>query len=146
MPARLLLLPLLVLAACAARPPHAETAGSATRLVSARLGQTVAANGLRITPLTVHEDSRCPADAICVQAGTLRLEARLEAEVVAAHRVLVIDQPSSLAGRQVELVAGCPYPFASQPAPPAQRVFVFAVGAGERPKPDNPPDYCAAAR
>ena len=138
---------LLLLTGCAPpqplAPPQAEAAASANVLVSARLGERASAGGLRLTPLRIQEDSRCPADATCVQAGTLRLEARLESESVTAHRLLTLDQPISFAGRRVELVAGCPYPLASRPVPPAERRFVFAVGTSERDPPANPPDYCA---
>lgn len=44
----------------------------------AALGETVLMTGLHITPLAVLEDSRCPAAVQCIQAGRLRLSARVE--------------------------------------------------------------------
>ena len=139
---------LLLLAACAppVQPPapaRAEAIASATALVGARLGQTAPVGALRITPISIQEDSRCPADAACIQAGTLRLATWLQAGTETEHRVLALDQPFRFAGRYIELVAGCPYPLASQPVPPAERRFVFAVGTSPRERPKNPPDYCA---
>ena len=134
-----------MLAACAGAAPALapEPQPDSSALVSARLGQTVRLGALRITPMRVEEDSRCPADANCIQTGTLRLQARLEAESGAAERGLTLDQPLSFGGRRIELVAGCPYPLASRPVPPAERRYVFSVGTSDRPKTDTPPDYCA---
>jgi hypothetical protein len=139
---------LLLLAACTPAgtplaPSHAEAHASAAALVSARLGQTVQVGGLRIRPLSIQEDSRCPADAACIQGGTLRLAAWLQSGSESEHRVLALDQPFRFAGRHIELVAGCPYPLASQPVAPADRRFVFAVGSSPRERPENPPDFCA---
>mgnify|MGYP006908203126 CR=1 FL=1 len=46
--------------------------------VEARIGISGEALGVSITPLSVLEDSRCPIDALCVQAGTVRLNVRIE--------------------------------------------------------------------
>jgi len=43
-----------------------------------RLGETFDVGGIRITPLAVLEDSRCPEGVQCIQAGTVRVKTRLE--------------------------------------------------------------------
>lgn len=45
--------------------------------VTARMGQEVSALGVHVTPLKILEDSRCPIDVTCIQAGTVRLQAKL---------------------------------------------------------------------
>lgn len=67
----LLLLPPLALAACA--PAERPGNASANGVVTARLGETVRLGGLRVRPIAVVEDSRCPRDVTCVWAGRLRL-------------------------------------------------------------------------
>jgi hypothetical protein len=59
-----------MLAGCATVPP--ANAGP-----TAALGQTAVVDGLRIRPIEVVEDSRCPATVQCVSAGTLIVRARL---------------------------------------------------------------------
>jgi len=59
----------LALAACGPKstpppPPPGPTAG---------LGQAAEVNGLRLRPLEVLEDSRCPARVQCVWAGQVRI-------------------------------------------------------------------------
>ncbi len=48
-------------------------------VVAAGIGQTAdLGNGLRVRPLEVLEDSRCPQNARCVWAGRLRLRVTIE--------------------------------------------------------------------
>ncbi|KND47119.1 MAG: hypothetical protein AB199_01665 [Parcubacteria bacterium C7867-004] len=42
------------------------------------LGEIVTAFGVSVTPLEVVEDSRCPANANCIQAGTVRVQGTFE--------------------------------------------------------------------
>lgn len=60
----------LALAACATVPP--ANAGP-----TAGLGQIAAGNGLKIRPIKVIEDSRCPATVRCVWEGKLTVRARM---------------------------------------------------------------------
>lgn len=45
----------------------------------ARLGETVTVGPYRVTPVSVLEDSRCPAKVTCVWAGQVRLQLRVVA-------------------------------------------------------------------
>ena len=59
----------LALAACGPKTPPAPIPPGPT----AGLGQPAEVNGLRLRPLEVLEDSRCPARVQCVWAGQVRL-------------------------------------------------------------------------
>lgn len=60
----------LMLSACATVPP-------ANTGPTAGLGQIATVNDLRIRPIKVVEDSRCPAQVNCVSAGRLIVRARM---------------------------------------------------------------------
>lgn len=45
----------------------------------ARLGETVTVGPYRVTPVSVLEDSRCPARVTCVWSGQVRLSVRIAA-------------------------------------------------------------------
>lgn len=93
-------------------------------ILEARINQEVTAGGANIVPISVVEDSRCPADALCVQAGTVRLNARING----TERTLSLNQAVAVGGKTVELVAVRPYPYASQkPIAPADYRFTFSV-------------------
>ena len=98
-PTLLALAAVLLLGACATVPANSG---------SIRLGQTAKVGPLRVTPLRVLEDSRCPMEARCVWAGRVRLEVRV---VHAGHRgvhELASDRPLTVAGGSLELAGVMP--------------------------------------
>jgi len=65
--------------------PPVGTASTTTEAVVVRdygeatlaLGETAVFEGLTVTPLQVVEDSRCPIDVQCIQAGTVRVQVEI---------------------------------------------------------------------
>jgi hypothetical protein len=70
----------------------------------AHLGETVRVHGIRVTPLRVLEDSRCPQAVTCVWAGQVRLSAR----VGGVTRALTLGQPVAVSAGQLKLAAVAP--------------------------------------
>lgn len=98
-PTLIALAALPLLGACATVPAEAG---------SVRLGQSASVGPLRVTPLRVLEDSRCPMEARCVWAGQVRLQVRV---VHAGHRAVdevVSNKPLALAGGNLELAGVMP--------------------------------------
>jgi hypothetical protein len=133
------LLSLAAAAGCAAAPVARGPA--AEGIVTAALGSTAQIGDLRITPLRLVEDSRCPADAMCVHQGKARVLARVARGATSAEVEMTLGGRPTWFGSRIDLVAVCPYPLASQPAAPADRRFVFSVSATDRTPPEGP-DYC----
>lgn len=79
----------LALAACATTAAAPPSSGVAT----ARLGQSVRVGPLRVTPLALLEDSRCPENARCVWAGQVRIRARIATRDGAGERELTLGKP-----------------------------------------------------
>ncbi|SMP74616.1 hypothetical protein SAMN06296065_107122 [Novosphingobium panipatense] len=77
------------------------------RLIYAALGQTVAVDGPRLTPLQVLEDSRCPMNARCVWAGQVRLRIRIETGT-GGELELTSGKPARVADGTLELVRTSP--------------------------------------
>lgn len=50
-----------------------DTSLSEPVVLTAALGETVRALGVSLTPKEIEEDSRCPSDVACIQAGTVRV-------------------------------------------------------------------------
>jgi len=67
MKALTLLLPAVALAACASIP-MGDGAGR-----TAAIGETALVGGLRVRPVELLEDSRCPATVQCIWAGRVRV-------------------------------------------------------------------------
>ena len=92
----------LVLAACITVYPPDEPTGDAVTF--ARFGETVAVGPVKVTPLALVEDSRCPQGVQCVWAGRVRIASR-HGE---ATRELTLGQPVGVAGGAVTLVEVAP--------------------------------------
>ncbi len=78
-------------------------------LVRARLNETVSlANGARLTPLKVLEDSRCPAGVQCVWAGQVRVSVMIDTNGGSSTAALTDGKPVSAAGGIIELTEIAP--------------------------------------
>jgi hypothetical protein len=74
--------------------------------VTARLGQEVQVGGLRVRPLQVLEDSRCPTDVDCIWAGRIRVKVAVSG---AGEQVMELNRPVTVpGGRSLILVAVAP--------------------------------------
>lgn len=69
-----------------------------------QLGQTRNVDGIRVTPLRVLEDSRCPMNARCIRAGEVRLLVRIDTGRNRAEREIRSNQPIRVADGTLELV------------------------------------------
>jgi hypothetical protein len=96
--------------------------------VTAHLNEEVRIGDVRVKPLEVVEDSRCPPDAACVWAGRLRLRVAING---AAAQVMEMNQPVVVAGGQhLTLVGALPIHWALPPLgvdPNAPKRFTFRL-------------------
>lgn len=91
-----------------------EAALLAPGVVAAAIGQTAdLGGGLRVTPLQVLEDSRCPQNARCVWAGRLRL--RVAVEGVGEREITLDEVAVETARGSFALVAALPGPWTDWP-------------------------------
>ena len=120
--AAILLAPLALTATLASAAPPPRT-------VSARIGETVHVHGVRLQPIAVLEDSRCPENARCVWAGQVRLSVRMGG----VTRELVLGKPVPIVGGTLQLAAVLP-PRGKQnrPIPPAAYRFGFLFQSNGR--------------
>jgi hypothetical protein len=98
--------------------------------VDARLGQTVNVGGPRVTPLEVLEDSRCPMEARCIRAGSVRLKVRIVTGAGRAVREVASDKPLQVADGQLELVGVMPPRSVRGPIKPGDYRFSFRFSGG----------------
>ena len=102
----------LLLAGCATTPP--ASAGP-----TAGLGQVITIKGLRIRPMRIVEDSRCPAHVQCVWAGRIIVETEISGatsyqrhnlELGKASRLATVPMRITLIGAEPGKVAGSEIP------------------------------------
>jgi hypothetical protein len=134
---------LLALAACAA--PRDGRAGPGEFTIA--LGETARAGAVRVTPVAIVEESRCPAEVQCIQAGTVRVELRGSVRGRASQGIAKLGEPLELGGGAwTELVRVCPYPAAPGPIPARAYRFTFLLGEGPSPRSEPVLTGCPAPR
>jgi hypothetical protein len=113
----------------------ADTAGNTGTEVTLKAGETVPVGdeGLQITFLEVTEDSRCPSDALCIQAGqaTITVKAELgNRELGTASLTLgegVGSVPETLEGYTFELTRLDPHPITTMVIQPEDYIAYVVV-------------------
>lgn len=96
-------------------------------VVKARLNQQTGGLGILITPLSVVEDSRCPTDVACIQAGTVRVNARVTVAGKSEEGVFTLGIVETREHQTVTLVAVEPGKVSTKPLTPADYRFTFGI-------------------
>lgn len=94
-----------------------------------RLGEIAAVDGPRVRPDRVMEDSRCPADVQCIQAGRLIVRATVLGGGWSKEVDLTLGVPVPVADGILTLVDATPVPVGSGTAASAAR-FTFKFQGG----------------
>ena len=89
------------------------------------IGQTFRVDGLKITPIKVIEDSRCPMNARCIWAGTVRITARVREGHHVQTRELELGKPLMIRGRALALSDVAPPRVAGGPVRKLRYRFTF---------------------
>ncbi len=110
-------------------PRFTYTANRDSSLIVRRYTKPVTGFGVTITPLKVLEDSRCPADVTCIQAGTVRLSAkvRVDQQGVESTETFAIGEPVSIGGGTITLVSVNPNKSQNTTISPSNYEFMFKV-------------------
>lgn len=95
--------------------------------IETKINDGASALGVRVVPLEVLEDSRCPADVVCIRAGTVRVRTTLQSGMGTAPQVFVLSQPVTTEAEIVTLTEVEPYPYSSRQLKPSDYTFTFTV-------------------
>lgn len=109
--------------------PRAEEGvpASATTTVTVALKETASVAGLELTPLSLEEDSRCPADVQCIQAGTVRVLVRVVSDMGESDMTISLGTPVTTEAETVTLSAVAPAKVSTKTMDPADYRFTFDV-------------------
>lgn len=97
-----------------------------TGVFTLALGETGESHGWKLTPMTLVEDSRCPTDVQCIQAGTVRVSVRVQGAITSDHTLTLID-PERVDGGRVTLLKVEPTPSTKNPLKKSDYRFTFLV-------------------
>ncbi|MDP2705335.1 MAG: hypothetical protein U1D31_00170 [Patescibacteria group bacterium] len=105
-------------------PPKTDTVKTELKT---GLNQKVDGWKISITPISIIEDSRCPVDVTCIQAGTTRVLAKITVETGEKEYVLPLDVPVSVDSRMVTLIRVTPAPRSQYQILATEYRFTFQV-------------------
>ena len=110
------------------QPVKTETSGT----LEAHMGTPAAVLGVTITPTKIVEDSRCPSDVQCIQAGTVRVETHLSdgsgtGTMSTSTQLFVLSQPVTTEAETITLIDVLPVKTSKVSLTPSQYRFVFRV-------------------
>jgi hypothetical protein len=93
-----------------------------------RMGETQSGFGISLTPTGLLEDSRCPPNVNCIQAGTVRLEASLQSGPGGVmSQVFVLGDPVQRGGNTIVLTEVRPEALSGESIATEDYQFVFTV-------------------
>lgn len=95
--------------------------------VVSKIGETASAFSVRLTPHEVIEDSRCPVDVTCIQAGTVRVATTLENGLGTSEQVFVLGQPVTTEAEIVTLVRVEPQAVSTSDIGDGDYIFYFKI-------------------
>ena len=96
---------------------------------SVQMGETVQLADVKITPLSLLEDSRCPSDVVCFWEGTVRINARVESKRGVLEQIFVLNETVETEGGKITLLRVEPSTESTSSFDEGQYVFYFEVRA-----------------
>ncbi len=110
--------------------PAATSTTPRVSTIETRINQGVSAQGLKVTPLELIEDSRCPINAVCIQAGTVRIRTQVQTDpgAIGTSTILTLNVPFPFSStHKVTLTEVMPAPMAGEARSLGDYRFVFRV-------------------
>lgn len=95
--------------------------------IETRIDQGASALGVKVVPLEVLEDSRCPEDVTCIWAGTVRVRAQLESGLGTADQIFTLGEPITTEAEEITLVDVRPSTHSSSAIDLGDYRFVFEI-------------------
>lgn len=103
------------------------TPSTETATVETMIDQGASALDVKIVPLAVIEDSRCPKDVQCIQAGTVRVRAQLISGLGTANQIFTLNAPVTTEAETITLVEVRPETEAGKSINAKDYRFVFKI-------------------
>ncbi len=107
--------------------PSTSIPMGATADLTLQVGGTASAFGVSITVGKVLEDSRCPIDVQCIQAGTVRVKTQLVSALGTAEQIFTLNKSITTEAETITLVEVSPAPHSKQTIGSSEYVFTFEI-------------------
>lgn len=95
--------------------------------ITVRIGESGIVAGITISPIDLLEDSRCPTDVTCIQAGTVRMRAAVADAGGTATYEFRLGNTITTARETIQLVGVTPESISTVTKVPSNYRFTFQV-------------------
>ncbi len=95
--------------------------------VTLHLGETAVFKGISIRPIAIVEDSRCPMNAKCIWAGTVRVETEIISGLGKSTQVIELGKSVTTEAEEVSLMFVAPDTMAGVPTEPSAYRLTYSV-------------------
>lgn len=95
--------------------------------LKAKLGQKVSGLDVTLTPIEVKEDSRCPTDFQCIQAGTVKVLTKIESGMGTSEMVIELGKTITTEAENIKFVEVTPIQTSGKAISASSYQFVFEV-------------------
>jgi hypothetical protein len=95
--------------------------------VTSKLGELVTVEQLSLRVLSVVEDSRCPLDVTCIQAGTVRVLLELHSSLGVSTQTVALGETRTTEVEKVTFQNVTPHPVSKATIPQNTYTFTFSV-------------------
>ena len=102
-------------------------ATSSPTTVDAKINKKVAAGSLSLTVQEVVEDSRCPTDVQCIQAGTVRVKVLLASGLGEGSITMTLNTPITTEAEEITLMSVAPTKLSTHQITPTEYTFTFKI-------------------
>lgn len=93
-------------------------------------GQTFTDNDIRIAPISLVGDSRCPKDVNCIQAGTVTILVQFKKEGETKEVTIHLGESIEFGGKHIQFSSVNPQKYSKVVIAPGEYRFEFLVTAG----------------
>jgi len=107
--------------------PVPEVSGETSVTVTAGIDESVSAFSLTLAPEALEEDSRCPSDVQCIQAGTVRVRVLVGSAMGESSMILTLGIPSTTEAETITLTAVEPGKLSTTQHDESEYKFTFTV-------------------
>ena len=110
--------------------------------VTLKLNERAIFNNISIRPISIEEDSRCPSDVQCIQAGTVRVKVQVVSGMGTSVSILKLGQVFTTEGEAITLTNVLPNKKSTVPISDNDYRLTFNVVPQGTPVANNPIGKC----
>lgn len=133
----------LILSTCEPKDvPPSSTATLPYGNVTLKLNEIAKFEDISILPISIEEDSRCPSDVQCIQAGTVRVKIQVISGMGTSTSIVKLGSAFTTEGESITLTSVTPDKNSKAQLTPGNYHFTFTVVKQGTPTANNPKGKC----